>query len=176
MIVNRTSTPVMMFPCPKCHQPNPRGTIACRHCRVDFYDALMDQVTTHRLRPMPDGAMFKDQYPSHNPVICYLRAAEEPVALPRQKRILIGRQDEMSPDIQPDFDLQAYNAAEQGVSRRHAVMQTNTNLVFITDVGSANGTFINGQRLTPDQPYTLKSGDELRLGHLVMQIYYRKPT
>jgi pSer/pThr/pTyr-binding forkhead associated (FHA) protein len=35
----------------------------------------------------------------------------------------------------------------------------------LTDVGSSNGTFINGQRLTPHQSYTLTPGNIIRIGN-----------
>lgn len=55
------------------------------------------------------------------------------------------------------------------VSRRHAVLTGSPAGWTITDVGtegqgSTFGTLVNGQRLTPNRPYPLKSGDEIRLG------------
>ena len=41
---------------------------------------------------------------------------------------------------------------------------------FIEDLGSANGTFINGQlRLTPKKPHVLVSGDEVKLGETTLK-------
>jgi pSer/pThr/pTyr-binding forkhead associated (FHA) protein len=37
-------------------------------------------------------------------------------------------------------------------------------------VGSANGTFLNGQRLTPYLPHVLKDGDELQMGTVKLQV------
>jgi hypothetical protein len=54
-------------------------------------------------------------------------------------------------------------------SRHHAridqVMDTPNEVQFhLTDVGSSNGTFVNGQRLTPKQPHRLESGVVIRIG------------
>ena len=48
------------------------------------------------------------------------------------------------------------------VSRRHARIYVQGNYYFIEDLGSTNGTSINGQRLVG--PYQLQSGDLITLG------------
>jgi len=51
------------------------------------------------------------------------------------------------------------------VSRQHARIKCQGNLTVIEDVGSTNGTFVNGMRLT--DPHTLADGDEISLGDAV---------
>ena len=41
---------------------------------------------------------------------------------------------------------------------------------MVEDVGSANGTFLDGQRLTPYLPHVLKDGDELQLGRIKLKV------
>ena len=41
------------------------------------------------------------------------------------------------------------------------------------DLNSANGTFINGYRLTPQVPYWLRQGDRVRLGRVVLEFRIR---
>lgn len=50
---------------------------------------------------------------------------------------------------------------EQHVSRQHALIEYQDGMFVITDNGSANGVFINDQRLTG--PYPLIAGDVIRL-------------
>jgi pSer/pThr/pTyr-binding forkhead associated (FHA) protein len=50
---------------------------------------------------------------------------------------------------------------EQHVSRQHAVINYRDGIFMITDLGSANGTFVNDRQLT--EPFPLASGDEIRL-------------
>ncbi len=52
--------------------------------------------------------------------------------------------------------------ANDQVSRRHARISLEGAAHVIEDLGSSNGTFVNGERLTG--PRALKSGDEIRLG------------
>lgn len=48
------------------------------------------------------------------------------------------------------------------VSRRHAEIREESGAWLLRDLGSSNGTFLNGERLTADQP--LKPGDEISFG------------
>src|SRR5205807_75329 len=47
-------------------------------------------------------------------------------------------------------------------SRRHAVIMQQNGRYLLRDEGSANGTFVNGNRVT-EQP--LQPGDEIRIGN-----------
>jgi signal transduction histidine kinase len=47
------------------------------------------------------------------------------------------------------------------VSRRHAVIKQEGPQCTVTDLGSSNGTFVNGRRI---ETHTLASGDELQVG------------
>jgi pSer/pThr/pTyr-binding forkhead associated (FHA) protein len=50
---------------------------------------------------------------------------------------------------------------EQHVSRQHAGIAYQDGMFMISDLGSANGVFVNDQRLT--EAYPLMAGDEIRL-------------
>lgn len=50
---------------------------------------------------------------------------------------------------------------EGSVSRLHAVITKRDNMVFLTDLGSTNGTYVNGQRLEKNQPVQVDNSDEL---------------
>jgi pSer/pThr/pTyr-binding forkhead associated (FHA) protein len=51
--------------------------------------------------------------------------------------------------------------ADERVSRRHARINLEQGTFVIRDLDSANGTFVNGQRI---QRHRLRSGDEIRIG------------
>lgn len=51
---------------------------------------------------------------------------------------------------------------EDGVSRRHARVHREGERVFIEDLGSVNGTFVNGEPLA--DPRALEEGDKIRIG------------
>ncbi len=52
------------------------------------------------------------------------------------------------------------------VSRRHAQIVVRPDETTVEDLGSKNGTHVNGSRLT--QPATLKDGDQVQVGSLMM--------
>jgi FHA domain len=61
----------------------------------------------------------------------------------------------------PDSDLCL--SEDRRVSRQHAVIHRAPTAFILTDLNSANGTFLNGALLT--EPAVLRSGDQIRIGH-----------
>ncbi|MDX2643224.1 FHA domain-containing protein [Streptomyces sp. PA03-1a] len=57
---------------------------------------------------------------------------------------------------------------EEGVSRRHAAMNRAGSHVVLSDLGSTNGTYLNGTLL--DAPRPLHDGDLLRIGHVELRL------
>lgn len=55
------------------------------------------------------------------------------------------------------------------ISKLHASIALGKSLT-ITDLDAANGTSINGKKLTPHQPYSLKSGDQIELGEVKLTL------
>jgi pSer/pThr/pTyr-binding forkhead associated (FHA) protein len=93
------------------------------------------------------------------------------VKIPLKSEILVGREDADS-GIFPELDLTPYGALEKGISRQHAKITHHDDELAVEDVGSVNGTFLNGHRLTPYKKMSINSGDVLQLGTLVLQIYF----
>ncbi|NJN44714.1 MAG: FHA domain-containing protein [Anaerolineae bacterium] len=74
----------------------------------------------------------------------------------------------------PDLDLSPYNGLKQGVSRLHASIQIGDHQkVSLVDLGSTNGSWVNGIRVEPHIPVTLNNGDVIALGKLVLQALIR---
>ncbi|MCX7727102.1 MAG: FHA domain-containing protein, partial [Chitinispirillaceae bacterium] len=57
------------------------------------------------------------------------------------------------------------------VSRQHAEIRINEGKYEIIDVGSANGTFVNGERLYKNVPHILYDGDEIAIGNNTIIFY-----
>jgi pSer/pThr/pTyr-binding forkhead associated (FHA) protein len=94
------------------------------------------------------------------------------IELPLSKEVVLGRLD-ASRAIFPDVDLSNEQGSEKGVSRRHARISLRENQVFIEDLNSLNGTFLNSTRLVPDLPYPVKDGDEVQVGELLLTIHLK---
>lgn len=93
------------------------------------------------------------------------------IAAPSERQFVLGRAD-VSANFTPEIDLTDYGAQEKGVSRRHAQMTTANNRLTLRDLGSANGTFINGDRATPMIEHRLHHGDIISLGRFELQVNF----
>ena len=51
------------------------------------------------------------------------------------------------------------------VSRKHAVIERGSDKCTIKDLGSTNGTYVNGNPLKVDEVLKLKAGDVIKVGH-----------
>ncbi|MCG8448654.1 MAG: FHA domain-containing protein [Pirellulales bacterium] len=57
-------------------------------------------------------------------------------------------------------------AGSSSVSRKHCALTRDNATVFIRDLGSRNGTAVNGKKLHAEKKYELSSGDEITVGTL----------
>jgi two-component system cell cycle response regulator len=58
-----------------------------------------------------------------------------------------------------------------GISRQHAQLQVQGSQVMLQDLGSANGTLVNEERI--DEPVPLADGDLVRVGNVVLRFHAR---
>jgi hypothetical protein len=95
------------------------------------------------------------------------------VEMPLEVVTHLGRVDAAS-SVFPEIDLSNDSDLSHGVSRRHARIMKQGGLVVIEDMGSINGTFVNGRRLDPYLPEVIKDGDILHLGKLQLEVEIKK--
>lgn len=93
-----------------------------------------------------------------------------PLLLPPKDEILIGRSIPYG-DVVPDIDFAAHGGEKAGVSRLHATLSHKGEQWHLADLHSTNGTFVNGQAVTPGQPMELKDGDSIRFGSMSVTLY-----
>lgn len=82
------------------------------------------------------------------------------------QRLVIGRLDGPDDEDPPGLDMSPHRAAALGVSRRHAALIPGGEALFLVDLNSTNGTWVNGTYLPPGQRHPLKPGDRIELGLL----------
>jgi hypothetical protein len=92
-----------------------------------------------------------------------------PLCLTVTERAILGRPDEVD-GFTPDIDVTPFNGRDKGVSRRHAEFILSDGQLHVRDLGSTNGTRLNGRLLQPQRAYRLREGDLLQLGNLYMVV------
>jgi hypothetical protein len=92
------------------------------------------------------------------------------IPLAQQGKLSLGRFD-ADRSHQPDVDLGGFAAFEKGVSSIHAALLQDEEGLKLMDVGSKNGTYLNGRRLAPQQAYVVRHGDEIRFSRLVAYLF-----
>lgn len=83
--------------------------------------------------------------------------------LARGGETTIGRRDPVT-GIHPDVDLTPIDT-QRSISRRHAKIYRRGNKFFVAEeIGTMNGTFVNGVRIETGVPAEVRNGDEVRCG------------
>lgn len=110
-------------------------------------------------RPIPQGG-------------AYLETAEGKRLSLNGAYTLIGRRD-LKHNILPDIDL-AERDEKKISSRRHSCIEFDKKVWVVTDLGSSNGTWVNGERLTANVPHALQDGDEIAFGRKGVKVMFRR--
>ena len=58
----------------------------------------------------------------------------------------------------------------------HVAIHREEDKYFIEDLGSINGTWLNGEKLSPTEQHELYNGSQVRLGSLYIQMYHFTET
>jgi hypothetical protein len=144
--------------CPHCRYQNREGYMFCEDCGED-----LSQVNSLFPGPYQAPSIVEAE------ISLQFTGKLLPVVLQLQARTVLGRRDK-DRSRQPDIDLNEHGAMEMGVSGLHAAIQHTGDAVQIVDMGSTNGTYVNGRRLLPNQTYILRDGDEIRFSRLTTHI------
>jgi hypothetical protein len=156
--------------CPVCEFENSMELILCDRCGAVL------RPETRRMASEEDAKAIVPKLGAQQVekrLYLHLRGGKEfiEVELEEGTDILVGRHDPSMMTI-PAVDLTQHRAAEFGVSRRHAMLTYQEEILKVTDLDSANHTFLNGRMLVPYQARILRDGDELRFGHLIMTVQF----
>lgn len=156
--------------CLRCAHPNEPGATSCAWCGAPFTSAT----TTVKVSDLPKRSS-SSQVPRLKTVgegLSLLVAGEvRPVVLIIQDEIILGRHTETEPSSNI-VDLTAYNAGLLGVSRKHAAISTREGHYTLQDLDSTNGTWLNEKQIPANTPFILRNGDQIRLGQLIVFIYF----
>lgn len=166
-----------MIICPNCQHKNVAGAMFCAECgaQLDGVETLVTQAITdeqiaeeRKKTPRTDAAST----PANSWISLHLMDSGKILPLASRNEFTLGRLSEGQP-IMPDIDLTPYQAYASGVSRLHAVVKRESDRVLVMDLGSSNGTYVNGRRINPHVEESLNHGDILALGKLKIQVLLR---
>lgn len=168
-----------MIICLKCGHKNMVGSVYCDECGSQL--ASLEEFVTQRMQPEPGDLLpSKDaRQEARRPGgkldtwgTMHLLDTGQMLPLSERGEFTLGRISDGQP-IMPDIDLSPYHAYASGVSRLHAVIKRNGERITIMDLGSSNGTYVNGKRLTANAEQVLHHGDVVTFGKLKIQILLR---
>jgi len=170
-----------MIICPNCQHEEYPGALFCSKCGAQLVNAKPAGSTTAIYTSIPDAAFQMQPPPFPEPsgkdrgaqVALLVLDTEDVLYLHDSEEFSLGRATTGQP-IVPDIDLTPFNAYETGVSRLHASLNIKTRPVTIQDLGSVNGTRINGKKLSPHSKAALANGDIITLGKLKLQILIKE--
>lgn len=162
-----------MIICPSCKHEEIVGALFCSECGATLSHAEVSPTVTLVVenQEIPNTASLEKpaspevESNSTSTKIVSIKILKTGQTLPLEDgdEFILGRVGGTQP-VLPDIDLTPYGGYEEGVSRLHAMIKITPDQISITDLGSANGTWVNGKKATAHSPYPLKNGDILTLG------------
>jgi pSer/pThr/pTyr-binding forkhead associated (FHA) protein len=120
-------------------------------------------------QPAPAAAADATTFPAGaEPRLLVMRGQKRNVEFPiYQGDNFIGRADEKPVDI----DLEDQEPPDRvWCSRQHALVSFEDNKMFLEDLNSANGTYLNRARVYPGQRQALKVNDVIQIGNVQLKV------
>jgi hypothetical protein len=162
-----------MINCPNCKHAEMDGALFCSECGnpLTGYDIAQTHAIykdpTFPLKHLPQLAQ---NIPAGDAwATLFLMDSGQVIPFSERSEYTLGRASDGQP-VMPDVDLSAQKAYEHGVSRIHAVIKRQAARIVLMDLGSSNGTYLNGVRVLANIENPLANGDMIALGKLKMQI------
>ena len=167
-----------MITCPTCQHPEVEGALFCSECGAQLVS--IQNLSTRNFQideEMPNVGSSKAinsvEFSSSDKISLQILDGGQFISLAERKEFTVGRVSD-GQSVMPDIDLTPYSAYENGVSRLHAVIKKSNNNISLMDLGSSNGTYLNGTRLTPERDYALQHSNIISFGKLKIQFLIQK--
>jgi pSer/pThr/pTyr-binding forkhead associated (FHA) protein len=165
-----------MIRCKLCGKEEYHGKIFCSDCGSQLVFTSDLKVDT-LINPSPIGGLELDisrtipkKLLEEKEFLLYYPDGDEVLDLPEQNEFTIGRLVE-GQVIAPDVDLNKYGGYDLGVSRLHATIRINpNNKIHLIDLGSANGSKVNGYTVPANSEVPLNHGDTIILGKFPLRV------
>jgi hypothetical protein len=164
-----------MIVCPNCQHQEINGVIFCSKCGAQLFDTqfatqkIQTFETLREIEHNTDQIRSAPTLPLQSWISLHIVESGQILPLAERAEFTLGRSADGQP-IVPDVDLSSYNAYANGVSRLHAAIKLVNNRTVVVDLGSSNGTYLNGVRLSPYIETPVSHGDLIYLGKLKIQV------
>jgi pSer/pThr/pTyr-binding forkhead associated (FHA) protein len=160
-----------MISCNTCRRTLVTGSLYCTECGAPLINIVENQSQSPDPDPPKEFQVntMSDQPLPKSVVSLHIVDVGQIISLTGRQEFTLGRISG-SQSVLPDIDLAPYEAYEKGTSRLHASIKLDGQFVSIIDLGSVNGTYLNGKPIPVHEPQTLSNGDNISLGDLKVQI------
>lgn len=166
-----------MITCKVCNNQEFQGTLFCGECgsQIAFSSNKLVNTLVYPNQNRSLEVDFTQTIPKklleESTFLLYSTERKEVIETPDQNEFTIGRFVE-GQVITPDVDLNMYEAYDLGISRLHATIRIDQekNKIFVVDLGSANGSSVNGYEIPANSEVPLNHGDVLSLGKFNMKV------
>jgi hypothetical protein len=145
-----------MIPCPACNTMVQPQTKFCTTCGSKVGGSVSMQAITPANAP---GATILMSGPSPVPVTAVYLTISDGRQLPVQSVTSIGR----------DPHDNAIHINDGRMSRKHAQLEEQQGHWLLTDLGSSNGTLVNGRAITAPTP--IRPGDQIQMGDTMLSLH-----
>ena len=130
--------------CPQCQAVLSPGARFCRQCgaQLEAGATLPEMAPTQRMDEAGLAELLR---------WTLVKPDGAEIAVPAGARITIGRMKDNELPI-----------ADEKISRHHALVENQAGVIMVSDLGSVNGTLVNGQKISASTP--VKNGDLIQVG------------
>jgi hypothetical protein len=174
-----------MIVCPNCNYArNPDDAYVCAQCSKPLPDSrstlfrrptrlLSPHVVSYDAAPTATApAERADRVALQaSQIAIFIREVDEPFVIRLAADLIMGRYGGPNEAAPPMIDFAPFDAYGLGVSRQHAMLRRLGPDVGIVDLGSTNGTWINGVQIRPHETVLIRSGDRVALARLILRIF-----
>jgi hypothetical protein len=162
---NGQSSQQPLFKFCSCGETNSPDRSLCSKCGASLnavaamtaekHRELVNSLNQNRKNPAPQPAAQAAVSGKHLMSLDGMCAVQP---APSGQKSILGRSSS-------DKNVREYLESRKGVSRNHANIWHDGKNLFIEDLGSTNGTYIDNTRIEPKRAYVLKSGCQVTLGN-----------
>jgi len=168
--------------CPVCKHKNDLEAVVCGQCGAALDDPFLDPgaktktsdmpaLVPEQLRELPIDIHVDTAAVPDDGIAVFVEGIFKPAYIDSKGEFVIGRK--VGTTSEGLLDLSPLGGYHLGLSRRHALIRRIDHGYELLDLGSANGTWLNDEKLVPHKSYPLASGSHLRLGSMRLFVLYR---